>query len=128
MASSSRASSVFPVHTDATANIQQGRALLHPIPPSRGGGHPSSLPRKRQRKRERAPFRYRGLGRKSRGRRKTFIPKPKAFQMRLRPQFNNWSTAFSSQIKTGKCVMKTNCIFCILKIFTFTYTLESRWF
>ena len=90
-------------------------ALPCSVPPSGGRGHPSSLPRKRQRKREMAPFNYREVGRKLRGGRKSFISKPKAFQMRLRFQFNNWSTAFSSQIKIGKCVMKINCIFCIWK-------------
>lgn len=128
VAPSARASSVFSPHTGTSANAQWGRAMLWPIHSSRGGGHPPGLPRKRQRKRERAPFRYREVGRKSRGRRKSFISKPKAFQMRLRFQFNNWSTVFPSQIKTGNCVMKINCIFCILKIFSFTYTLESRFF
>lgn len=116
---STRASSVIPTHTDASVNVQWGRALLGPVPSSRGGGHPSSLSSKR----ERALSRYSEVGRKSRGRRTSFISKPKAFQMRLEFQFNNWSTAFSSQIKTGKCVMKTNCTFPVLKIFSFTYTL-----
>jgi len=111
-------------NTGASAYVQWGKVLLCPISPSTGGGHPSALLRKRQRKREWAPFRYREVGRKTRGRRKSFISKPKPFQMRLRFQFNNWSTAFSSQTKIGNCVMKTNCMFCILKIFSFTYTLE----
>lgn len=128
MAPFARASSVFPSHTGASADPQQRRALLCPIPSTRDAGHPSILPRKRQRKEERTPFRYRGVGRKSRGRIKSLIPRPKAFQIRLRSQFNNWSTAISSRIKTGKCVMKTNCILWILEILRFSYTLESIFF